>query len=142
MGLGNVDTVQIVLTILDDNWDTDVIAKPTIAKKDDWPSPSVASKTFVLGYPVTRNHAYADSYAQWQRVVAEIALDMRTRVDTDLNKVVSEVERILHVERVDPNAAFDLIDYAGIDHQENYKEFNRAVANVRLLAQCRSITGG
>jgi len=130
--IGETDETQIVLDALDTNWDTGVITKPTIAKKADYDVVDVANGDFVLGYPVTELFHPLDSARRYHKVKAEVALDIRTDDESDIQLIEGEVRRIIGAQRHSVNYFDDMI-YLGCEAVLNYRKVFRTVHTVQLV---------
>jgi len=129
--IGTTDETQVVIDLLTDNWDTGVIAQPTIAKKENYDYVDVANGNFVLGYPISRNITPLDSARRYHKVNVQVALDIRTDDESDHKLIENEIKRICKLKRHDVTY-FDSIFYLGIEAVLNYRKLFRTVHTVEL----------
>ena len=103
-----MDECQTILDLLDDNWDAGVITKPTIGKKSAYTSPDVRNGDYVLAYRGPTSFTPIGISQSHRRADYTVTLDIRTDDETDLRKILSEIERIVDENRLDQGAGFPL----------------------------------
>lgn len=116
------DEELIIHGLLNDNWNTDNVAKPTLYYKDDMGSLDARSVTVKI---------YLISKIETPHGLGYTSKETRTRLTADIRgsnrdnviRTRDECVRILDSKRVDPNADYDLLTHDGGVKQAGYKGF-------------------
>ena len=130
--IGDTDEAAYIISLLDTYWNTGVIAKPTIGKTTQYSTVDVANSNWILAYRVSRTAAQAHSLYDYQKVRAEVALDIRTRTRADMLSMLAEVRRILWAYRLSTEDPYDWINPIGVDYEDHTRRLHRVVYGVEL----------
>jgi len=146
-----MDECQTIIDLLDGDWDTDVIAKPTIGKKSAVTNVDVARGDFVLAYRGPSSFTPIGISHDHQAADYSVTLDIRTDSGDDLRSVLSEVERIINANRLDQGSGFpytfpiilghdfDDLQIRNITFPINYRKLKVALCTIHLYKHKESL---
>ncbi len=142
-----IDDALIVANLLNDNWDTGNVAKPSIFFDDRHISNPAASlkshdfrtaaiKVYVITPPIKKNVDITYSYFD---VTTSIAVDMKTPDRDNYLAVRDEVNRVFESVRKTPNANYQVLLFDAPQLVSGYAGFWHCVVKITLKHYGRAI---
>ena len=133
------DDAKIVRDILNDNWDTDNVAKPALYYKDDvknhdYRNPAIKCYLRSMGPRLNKGITHIH-----QQITAGITIDIRSPDRDSMLALRDEVIRCLNVIKEHPDDNYDLLLYDGERQVSGYVGFWHYVVEITLKNNARLV---
>ncbi len=134
------EPAETIKDALDDNWDADVVDKPTIALKRDLKAYNLRTSDYIIVSSVASQRKYADMQHDYEDETARVQIEISTCSSYDrLNVLYNHVKSLLDDIR-DGTSVWDVVTYTAAQDLSNkmHGEYEYTV-DVELKKYCEAI---